>query len=82
MPRLLLASSSCSAPPQARSPPAPRARLRASRIDSLAPNPAAGGARDWPIVDSLGKPMGRLRASDAGRFELVALDGTRSMPPA
>jgi len=46
------------------------------RIDSLARNPAAGGARDWPIVDSLGKPMGRLRASDAGRFELVALDGT------
>jgi len=47
-----------------------------ARIEGLAPNPAAGGARDWPLLDSLGQPMGRLRASDAGRFELVALDGT------
>jgi hypothetical protein len=47
-----------------------------ARIDGLAPNPAVGGARDWPLVDSLGQPMGRLRATDAGRFTLVALDGT------
>jgi len=47
-----------------------------ARIEGLAPNPAAGGARDWPLLDSLGQPMGRLRAGDAGRFELVALDGT------
>jgi len=47
-----------------------------ARIEGLSPNSAAGGARDWPLLDSLGQPMGRLRASDAGRFELVALDGT------
>src|SRR4051794_24881745 len=46
------------------------------RVDALSPNPAAGGARDWPLVDSLGRPMGRLRTDDAGRFRLVALDGT------
>jgi hypothetical protein len=45
------------------------------RIAGLAPNPAAAGARDWPLLDSLGQPMGHLRAGDGGRFELVALDG-------
>ena len=45
------------------------------RIDGLAPNPAAAGARDWRLLDSLGQPMGRVRASAAGRFELVAFDG-------
>ena len=30
------------------------------RIASLAPNPAAAGARDWPLLDSLGQPMVRL----------------------
>jgi hypothetical protein len=47
-----------------------------ARIEGLAPNPAAEGRRDWPLVDSLAQPMGRLRASDAGRVELVALDGS------
>jgi hypothetical protein len=47
-----------------------------ARIDSLAPNPAAEGRREWPLVDSLAQPMGRLRASDTGRFELVALNGS------
>ncbi len=51
------------------------------RIAGLAPNPAAAGARDWPLLDSLGQPMGRLRASDAGRFELVALDGRAFYAP-
>jgi hypothetical protein len=46
------------------------------RVDGLAPNPAAGGARSWPLIDSLAQPMGRLETDDAGRFRLVALDGT------
>jgi hypothetical protein len=46
------------------------------RFDVLAPNPAAGGARSWPLLDSLAQPMGRLEMTDAGRFELLALDGT------
>jgi hypothetical protein len=46
------------------------------RIDGLAPNPAAGGARDWPLVDSLAQPMGRLRLDEHGRFVLHGLDGT------
>ena len=46
------------------------------RFDALAPNPAAGGARSWPLIDSLAQPMGRLEMTDAGRFMLVALDGT------
>lgn len=45
------------------------------RIDALAPNPAAGGVRSWPLIDSLAQPMGRLQTNAAGRFELVALDG-------
>ncbi len=46
------------------------------RFDALAPNPAAGGARSWPLIDSLAQPMGRLETDAAGRFVLVALDGT------
>jgi len=46
------------------------------RFDALAPNPAAGGARSWPLIDSLAQAMGRLEMSDAGRFMLGALDGT------
>src|SRR3954447_21919121 len=40
------------------------------RIHGLAPNPAAGGARSWPLVDSLGQPMGRLEA-DASRHDTL-----------
>jgi hypothetical protein len=46
------------------------------RFDALAPNPAAGGARSWPLIDSLAQPMGRLETTADGRFSLVALDGT------
>ncbi len=46
------------------------------KFDGLAPNPVAGGARSWPLIDSLAQPMGRLALNDAGRFMLVALDGT------
>ena len=45
------------------------------RFDMLAPNPSAGGARSWPLIDSLAQPMGRLEMTGAGRFVLVALDG-------
>lgn len=45
------------------------------RIHDLAPNPSAGSTRSWPLVDSLGEPMGRLHYA-AGRFTLRALDGT------
>ena len=46
------------------------------RFDSLAPNPAAGGARSWPLIDSLAQPMGRLETDEAGRFRLISLKGT------
>ena len=46
------------------------------RIDRLAPNPDAGGALSWPLIDSLAQPMGRLEQEDDGRFVLRALDGT------
>ena len=46
------------------------------RFDALAPNPAASGARSWPLIDSLAQPMGRLEMNEAGRFTLLALDGT------
>ena len=46
------------------------------RITSLAPNPAAGGARDWPLTDALGQPMGRVLTGPDGRLALQALDGT------
>jgi hypothetical protein len=47
----------------------------AKPLDGLAANPAAAGATSWPLVDSLGQPMGSLQATAAGRFTLVALDG-------
>jgi hypothetical protein len=46
------------------------------RIDGLAPNPAADGARSWTLIDSLAQPMGRLELGGDGRFVLRALDGT------
>ena len=46
------------------------------RFDRLAPNPAAGGARSWPLIDSLAQPMGRLETDEAGRFRLISLKGT------
>ncbi len=46
------------------------------RVDALAPNPAAGGARSWRLIDSLAQPMGRLQMNDAGRFVLIDLAGT------
>ncbi|HEY5197124.1 MAG TPA: hypothetical protein VIJ51_08870 [Solirubrobacteraceae bacterium] len=47
-----------------------------ARVDGLAPNPAAAGASTWPLVDSLGQPIGLLEATPAGRFTLVGLGGT------
>ncbi|HEY1538354.1 MAG TPA: hypothetical protein VGF63_03070 [Solirubrobacteraceae bacterium] len=46
------------------------------QIDDLAPNSASAGARDWPLVDSLGRPLGRLVAGGAHRFSVVGSDGT------
>lgn len=46
-----------------------------SRIRGLAPNPADGGARDWPLIDSLGQPMGRLNATARGYMTLKDLAG-------
>jgi hypothetical protein len=45
------------------------------KIDGVAPNAAAGGARSWPLVDSLGQPMGALETSAEGRLLLRAVDG-------
>jgi hypothetical protein len=46
------------------------------KIDTIAPNPAAGGARSWPLVDSLAQPMGRLETRADGRgLVLRAFDG-------
>lgn len=42
-------------------------------VRSLARNPAAGNARDWPLVDSLGQRVGTLSSDGAGEF---ALSGT------
>src|SRR5215217_3903693 len=46
------------------------------RIADLAPNPAAGGTRSWPLADSLGQQIGALE-SDAGRFTVVGSGGAR-----
>jgi hypothetical protein len=46
------------------------------RIDDLVPNPDAGGAREWPLLDSLGKPLGRLTSGGARPFTVVGSDGT------
>lgn len=47
-----------------------------ARIDDLAPNPDAGGARAWPLVDSLGQPLGRLVSGGERPFTLVGSDRT------
>jgi hypothetical protein len=47
------------------------------RIDDLAPNPAAaGGAREWPLLDSLGQPLGRLISGGERPFTVIGSDGT------
>lgn len=46
------------------------------RIDRLAANLDRGGARVWPLVDSLAQPMGSVEQEEGGRFVLRALDGT------
>jgi hypothetical protein len=46
------------------------------QIDGLAPNPGAGGAREWPLLDSLGQPLGRLVAGGARPFSVTGSDGT------
>jgi hypothetical protein len=45
------------------------------KIESLAPNVAAGGARAWAIVDSLAQPMGYLETAPGGRLVLHGADG-------
>jgi hypothetical protein len=46
------------------------------QIDDLAENPAAGGARAWPLLDSLGQPLGRLVSRDPRSFTVFGPDGT------
>jgi hypothetical protein len=46
------------------------------RVESVAPNPAAGGARAWPLIDSLAQPIGTLETATGGRLMLRGLDGT------
>ncbi len=41
----------------------------------LTANPDAAGARDWPLLDSLGQPMGRLQQDAKGRVQIAAVDG-------
>jgi hypothetical protein len=45
-------------------------------VRSLARNPAAGNARSWPLIDSLGRRIGRLTSDGAGGFALSGIDGT------
>lgn len=45
------------------------------RFDAIAPNPAANGARSWPMIDSLAQPMGTLQADPLGRMTVRGLDG-------
>lgn len=45
------------------------------RIDDLAPNPQAAGATDWPLLDSLGQPLGRLVAGGVRPFTVVGSGG-------
>ena len=45
------------------------------RIDDVVANPAAGGAASWPLLDSLGQPLGRLVFAGA-RFTVLGSDGT------
>ncbi|MDX6706690.1 MAG: hypothetical protein QOI48_2536 [Solirubrobacteraceae bacterium] len=44
------------------------------QIDDLAENPAAGGAREWPLLDSLGQPLGRLVSGGARPFTVFGPD--------
>jgi hypothetical protein len=46
------------------------------QIDDLVANPAAGGAAAWPLLDSLGQPLGRLISAGERRFTVVGSDGT------
>jgi hypothetical protein len=46
------------------------------QIDDLVANPAAGGAREWPLLDSLGQPLGRLTSAGERRFTVAGSDGT------
>jgi hypothetical protein len=46
------------------------------QIDDLVANPAAGGAPEWPLLDSLGQPLGRLISAGERRFSVVGSDGT------
>ncbi len=47
------------------------------KIESIAPNFAAGGTRSWPLIDSLAQPMGRLETQPDGTgLQLRAFDGT------
>jgi hypothetical protein len=46
------------------------------RIDDLAPNPAADGAARWPLLDSLGQPLGTLISGGERPFTVLGSDGT------
>lgn len=46
------------------------------QIDDLAANPAAGGAREWPLLDSLGQPLGRLVSGGERPFTVFGPDET------
>ncbi|CAN5119944.1 hypothetical protein BH20ACT16_BH20ACT16_06280 [soil metagenome] len=46
------------------------------KIESIAPDFGAGGARSWPLIDSLAQPMGTLETQvDGTGFTLRAVDG-------
>ncbi len=46
------------------------------QVEDLAPNPAAaGGARQWPLLDSLGKPLGTLISGGERPFTILGSDG-------
>ena len=46
------------------------------QIDDLAGNPAAARAPEWPLVDSLGQPLGRLISAGERKFTVLGGDGT------
>lgn len=46
-----------------------------NRLRGLAPNPAADGRREWPLIDSLGQPMGSISATDRGSMRLTDTAG-------
>ena len=45
------------------------------RIDDLVANPAAGGAREWPLIDSLGQPVARLISGGERPFTVIGSNG-------